>query len=234
MQIISCQNGQLQKLVGEKINSASTKAFVTELDAIDRLLPNEGFRYGAIHEILSEPGRRAGLFFAALLAKSAGGEGIIAWSDPQEQLYPPALAVMGIDLERLLILRPGDEREELWAINECLRCPGVAVTVARVGRLSRIGARRLQLAAERGGGVGLLLREIGSEAGEYAAATRWAVRPIPGRRLLQKWEVQLVHGQGGRVGQSVILEVCRETDHVRASAAVADRQVDQKTRLQSA
>ena len=147
--------------------------------------------------------------------------GTIAWSDPRRQLYPPALAAMGIPLDHLLVLHPKDEREELWAAAECMRCRGVSATILSPRRLSRIEARRLQLAAETGGGIGILLRTLGPC--EYAAATRWLVKPIPGTRMAQRWQLQLIHGHGGRIGQCVILENSRETNHVRAFAPVADR-----------
>src|SRR2546423_471989 len=70
-------------------------------------------------------------------------------------------------------------------------------------RLTRVGARRLQLAAEAGGGVGLLLRPARS-AQHYAAATRWLVAPTCGEASVQRWRVELVHGHGGRVGRAVL------------------------------
>jgi len=101
----------------------------------------------------------------------------------------------------------------------------VAAVVAEMKpgqRLSRLEARRLQLSAERGGGVGLLLRPWGNRlSAEHAAATRWLVRPAPGERTVQRWKVQLVHGHGGRVGGVVILEHSRETNRVRAVEKLA-------------
>ena len=151
----------------------------------------------------------------------------VIWCDPKGTLYPPALAAHGIPLERLFLLHPRAAAEQTWAVAECLRCKGVAAVVAPVDyRLSRVEARRLQLSAERGGGVGILLRPADrSLASEHAAVTRWLVRPAPGERTVQRWNVQLIHGHGGRVGQAVILEHSRETNRVRAVAAVVDRRV---------
>src|SRR5690348_1940587 len=129
----------------------------------------------------------------------------LIWSDPTHQLYPPALAAHGIPPDRLLLLRPRDLEEQTWAIAECLRCRGVGAVVAAPGALSRIEARRLQLAAEQGGGVGLLLRTT-RDATHYAAATRWLVRSARGQRTVQRWNIQLLHGHGGRIGQTVCLE----------------------------
>jgi protein ImuA len=230
MRLVSCLGGELQVLSSEAVNAQRRKGFSTGLQAIDELMPGEAFSYGAIHELLSEPGEGLPLLVATMLARAASDSrnGAVVWSDPQGEsggVYPPALAAAGIPLERLFLLHPKTKTEEMWAVAECLRCPGVGATVAGFGKLSRIEARRLQLAAEMGGGVGILLRPLGAMSAEYAAATRWVVRRMPGERTVQRWTLQLIHGHGGRVGQSVILEASRETDHVCAFAAVADRSI---------
>jgi protein ImuA len=89
--------------------------------------------------------------------------------------------------------------------------------------VSRIAARRLQLAAERGGSVGILLRPTGRGDHVYAAATRWKVSPTNGERTTQRWTIQLLHGHGGRVGDTVILEWCREDNSVRSVEKLVDR-----------
>ena len=58
----------------------------------------------------------------------------------------------------------------------------------------------------------------------YAAATRWLVAPMRGERTIQRWTIQLIHGHGGRIGQTVILEWCREDNSVRAIEKLPDRQ----------
>ena len=181
--------------------------------------------HGAVHELLSDPQANSPLMAAALLTRAAIREGgAVVWSDPvwrsEGMLCPTALSDLGIPLERLIVLRPKDATQERWAIAECLRCKGVSITVAAVSRLSRVQARQFQLAAERGGGMGLLLRKVGKESACYAAATRWLVSPAPGDQATQRWKLELVHGHGGQVGQGVFLEVDRESGHVRAFPVV--------------
>ena len=139
----------------------------------------------------------------------------IVCCDPAGEIYPPALAAMGISPRLLYLLRPADAADQMWAVAECLRCKAVGAVIASPKRLSRTEARKLQLSAERGGGIGLLLRTFG-QAPHYAAATRWLVGPIPGERTVQRWNIQLIHGPGGRVGQSICLELCRRTGEVSA------------------
>jgi hypothetical protein len=233
-------------------------ALATGLPALDALAPGGALARGVVHELLADPAEGTPLFVAMVLARGAMGEvgsggwrvegeeaagtpslpftlhsplstSSIVWCDPRRELYPPALAAHGISLDRLFLLRPGSNAEQTWAVAECLRCKGVGAVVAPVGYpLSRVEARRLQLSAERGGGIGLLLRPVGRASAEHAAATRWLVRPAPGERTVQRWSIQLVHGHGGRVGQSVILEHSRETNRVRAVEQLADRAGEKK------
>ena len=205
--------------------------FCTGLRAFDELAPAGTFRRGAAHELLSEPRQPAPQSVALCLALAACRRkdtcGTVVWSDPTRAVYPPALAAAGLDLRQLILIRPASSADELWALAECLRCPGVGATIAHVGRLTRVEARRLQLAAGRGGGVGLFLRSADPRlTAHYAAATRWLTRPVPGSDDVQRWSVELVHGHGGRVGESVLLEVSRDTGTihaVRPPAAMADR-----------
>ena len=95
--------------------------------------------------------------------------------DSEKTFYPPAAAALGIDLKRLILVRPGKKiacpkierptksllREEagtetLWALEQTLQSRGVAVTFCRLERINAQVFRRLQLAAERGGGLGFL------------------------------------------------------------------------------
>jgi len=212
--------------------TAAPSAFRAGLNELNHLAPGGAFQYGAVHELLWRGRLAAPGSFALLLAKAAQSEeGAIVWSDPRRQLHPPALSAAGIDLRRLLLLRCANRSEELWTLAECLRCRGVSVTVAAAEYLSRIEARRLQLAAERGGGVGLFMRPYTPGISSYyAAATRWLIQPAPGSDQVQRWNVQLLHGHGGQIGKVLLLEVDRETRQWRASppsmcasAALADR-----------
>ena len=49
-------------------------------------------------------------------------------------------------------------RDELWALDQALRCPGVSAVWTWIDRLDPPAFRRLQLAAETGRTLGLLVR----------------------------------------------------------------------------
>jgi protein ImuA len=204
---------------------APDRTFSTGLEALDSLAPGGAWQCGAVHELLSPRGASLPKSVALLLARAAQRDGgAIVWNDPARELYPPAVVGGEIDPRRFIFLRCSEPADLLWALAECLRCRGVSATVACVASLSRVQARRLQLAAERGGGVGIFMRPfLQGRQVPYAAATRWLVEPAPGDSGAQRWRMELVHGHGGQVGKSILLEVDRETRIVRASAAMADR-----------
>jgi hypothetical protein len=254
MQLLSCHAGKLLKVDSAELRGGATggeRAISTGLEALDALLPNRALARGALHEILWDAPHPRPLFFAACLARfscrvadsaasacvrsvksksrrDACTTGRIVWCDPRRELYPPALAAAGISLDQLLLLRPKTAEDEIWALAECLACRGVAATIAQPPPLSRVQVRRLQLAAERGGGAGLLLRPHEATATHHAAATRWLVQPARGERTVQRWKIQLIHGHGGRLHESVYLEYSRDphqpqADRVRAVSELADR-----------
>lgn len=243
MQLISCHDGRLLTLEGARLSACRADGFRTGLEPLDALAPGGSFARGAVHELLCEPSHGTPSFVAMILARGAARGPLadsrinnadsqnashpLIWSDPRQEIYPPALASHGIPLTQLLLLRASME-DQIWAVTECLRCKGVGAVVATIPALSRLEARRLQLAAETGGGVAILLRPAGRGSQVYAAATRWLVKPAPGERTIQRWTVQFLHGHGGRLGQAVTLEYCRENHLVRALEMLADRS-DQKT-----
>jgi len=253
MQLITAHSGQLQSLLASQLPPARHSSFVTGLEALDALAPNGCFVRGAIHELLSPPSMPAPLTLALLLARSAAEGSIenqksvlskvegskiknaIVWLDPKRCLYPPALAAAGIDLSRFFILRPQDSMQT-WSLAEVLRCRGVGAAIALVGKMMRVQARKLQLAAETGSSTGILLRPAGKTSAVYAAATRWLVEPARGERTVQRWKIQLLHGHGGRVGQCVYLENCREREtanSMRATDPLADRSPETQVRRAS-
>ena len=59
---------------------------------------------------------------------------------------------------QLYVIRPDSEADEIWAIDQALRCPGVAAVVGWPQRVAATPLRRWQLAAKASGVVGLFVR----------------------------------------------------------------------------
>ncbi len=157
----------------------------TGCEALDRLLPGGAFAAGMLVEWLAE-GRGSGAgSLAMVVARQAvlQRQGSLVVVDRWRRFYPPAAVAWGIDPSKLIIVQgdtvQGDTvrgdtvrgdtvrgdttkkmaaQEELWAIDQALRCPGVSAVWTWIDRLDPRAFRRLQLAAETGQTLGLLVR----------------------------------------------------------------------------
>ncbi len=97
------------------------------------------------------------------------GHRYIVLIDTAKDFYPPAAWQYGLTLDRLVIIRPATEREAFWATEQVLRCSGVAAVIASLTNLEEPLSRRLQLAAESSGCIGLLLRSTSRRVKSFAA-----------------------------------------------------------------
>src|SRR3546814_19994911 len=73
-------------------------------------------------------------------------------------LVAPVLAQAGLPPDRVIYVEAGDDKTVLACVEEGLRHGGLGAVVAEIGRLSMTASRRLQLAAEGTGAIGLALR----------------------------------------------------------------------------
>ncbi|TDH61877.1 hypothetical protein E2C06_14100 [Dankookia rubra] len=170
-------------------------------DAIDQRLPGGGLARAAVHEVLAaDPGAAAG-FCGLLLARARG---TVLWIAAEPDAWPPGLARFGLSPADLVLVQAPRRQDALWAMEESLRCPGIAGALLAADGLDLTTARRLQLAAEAGGAIGLLLRPDGeAEAGATAALTRWRVGALAGTGGAHdlgdpRWSLELLRGRGVR------------------------------------
>ena len=112
---------------------------------------------------------------------SAGGTLVVV--ERQRQFYPPAAVWLGIAPRRLLLVHADERADHDWALNQALRCPAVAAVLAWPetlgGRLDDRTFRRLQLAAEESGSLGLFIRPASVRHEPSWADVRWLVEPRP-------------------------------------------------------
>jgi protein ImuA len=182
------QVARLAKLVEGAVADAprtESAVFSTGCRGLDRCLPEGGLARGTVIEWLAAgPGAGAGLLAlaAAREAQQAWAErggGAVAIIDRQRDFYPPAAAAWGLDLANTLVVHPASEADERWAIDQALRCEHLAAVVAWPRRLDGRTFRRLQLAAEANGTVGLLVQPWETRRDPSWSHVRWVVRPRP-------------------------------------------------------
>lgn len=207
----------------------------TALPPLDEALGG-GFATAAVHEFLLERDA-AGLTLAwHVAARAAAAAGWILYLDSAADFYPPAAALLGVPLERLLVVRPRNSRDALWVCEQALRCRAVATVLAPLADLPAQASRRLQLAAELGGGLGLLLRSA-ARASPTFVTTRLRLAPAAPQSFsraaarygpctparLRRLEVTILKIREGAPPPPFVLELTDAPHLVPAPALAADR-----------
>jgi protein ImuA len=152
-----------EHLLALEEGEASCQRVSSGVEALDRLLPGDGLGRGRLVEWLAE-GRGSGAGTLAILAareacREARGRGrLLVVVDRQGCFYPPAAAAWGVDVAQMIVLRPTNEHDEQWAVDQALRCRGVGAVLAWPGHIAPRTFRRWQLAARQGGVLGCLVR----------------------------------------------------------------------------
>jgi len=170
---------------------------------IDRHLPEGGLARGALHEVLAaDPG--AGVAFSAsILGRLAGP---VLWIAPTaDAVWPPGLQTLGLCVSRLILVQYRQPAEGLWALEEALRSPALQGAVLQIPHLDLTAARRLQLATEATGSLGLLLRPATAAQGPSNALTRWRVAARPEPRARPAWQLDLLRCRGGQPGSWAVV-----------------------------
>jgi hypothetical protein len=128
----------------------------TDRPELNRILPGGGLRRGSLVELLGECGAETvAAIFTRALCRSPG---MVVVMDGSGEFYPPALTSWGVPFERLMIVRPQNDADALWAADQALRSRAAVVVWFWRDRLAPHDFRRLRLSAEEGGAVGLLFK----------------------------------------------------------------------------
>jgi protein ImuA len=185
-------------------------------------LPEGGLPAGALVELLAaDPGGGAWTLALLLAEQVRGYHKALVVEDAHGWFYPPAASRLGVDLGKCIVVRPVSSRDGAAAIRQALHCPAVGAALGWFARLDPSEGRRLQLAAERGGGVGFLLRPATAVRTPSFAALRLLVHPVPAPDFARRVGVDFVRCRGAAGGQSLVLEIDDATGHVRVPAGVA-------------
>jgi protein ImuA len=206
---------------------------------IDGALPGGGLPLGRWHELTGEglelETATAAAAIAALMAAPLADKGAVVWVMRRDDLYAPGLEGLGFPASRLIQVRARDEAQALAAFEDALATAGVAAVIGEAEDVDLTAGRRLQLACERRGATGFVVRRrpFGGRGkgagGGSAAATRWKVacapsEPEPGEPGLgaSRWMLDLERCRGGRPGAWIV----EQTDGpypLRVVAELGDR-----------
>jgi protein ImuA len=231
---IDALQAQIEKIQGRTRCAKSVLPF--GIPEIDSRLPGGGLALGALHEIAGGgngaiDGAAAALFGAGVAARTKGK---VLWCVTRLDLFAPALAQAGLACDRVIYVEAGDDKAVLACMEEGLRHGGLGAVVAEVARLSMTASRRLQLAAEGTGSLGIALRRWRrqAEAADFgqptAATTRWRVSVMPSTALpvpglgRHRWLVELIRARAGE-SADFELEACDDTGRLALPADLVNR-----------
>lgn len=169
----------------------------TGFDALDAMLPGGGWPHPGLIEILAaRPGIGALRLLLPALAALGRLQQWLIWVAPPHQPNAPALEAAGIELSRVLVIDvdgappPGGRaprqqttaEREFWAFEQALRFTDAGAALYWPGALAPLALRRLQLACEAGGTLGILFRPVDCAAQASPAALRLLLSPVSGNR----------------------------------------------------
>lgn len=172
------------------LQSAGTFSYAQNALALDRQV---ALRKGRIHEV-SGPG--ADMF--AILAAAEQARGIV-WMGLYRDIISlcPTGVQAYLDIKDMILVEAVSRGELLWAADQALRAQGsFCVILEMPDMLSLKESRRLQLAAEQGGGIGLILLRGGVSTS--AAQTRWYCAPTVATTPTWNWRCE--KGKNGETG----------------------------------
>lgn len=205
------------------------------LSQIDQRLPGGGLALGCLHEVAgggngAVDGAAAALFAAGVAARARGK---VLWCVTRQDLFAPALAQAGLLPGRVIFVEAGDEKALLACMEEGLRHGGLGAVVGEVARLSMTASRRLQLAAEGSGTIGLAVRrwrraiEVADFGQPTASVTRWRVSVLPSVSLpvpgvgRPRWLLELIRCRAGESADFEV-EACDAQGRIALFSEMAD------------
>jgi len=184
----------------------------TGLDAglgpIKYAFPGNSFPLGAIHEFISlnaEAATASYGFIAGIISSLMRNRGALLWISATRNIFPPALQSFGIAPDKIIFIDLQKDKEVLWAMEEALKCKGLAAVVGEIKELDFTTSRRLQLAVESSKSTGFILRKDPTNIQTTACVTRWQISSIkseletgmPGVGF-PRWNVELLKVRNGK------------------------------------
>ncbi len=180
------------------------------LGAVEDAFPNGCFPIGAIHEFIGTQPEHAAVsvgFMAGLLANLMKSGGVCVWVSTSRALFPPGLKTFGANPEHVIFIDLQKEKDLLWAMEEALKCEGLAAVVGEIQDMGFTASRRLQLAVEQSRVTGFLLRFGHRKPTANACVARWRITSLPSIQEdglpgvgFPRWNVELLKIRNGKPG----------------------------------
>jgi len=191
---------------------------------------------GWVHELWAEKPLDMGAATGLLLASVPDGDSPVLWiTSPMVARehglpYGPGLKAVGLDPARLILVRPREQRDTLWTIEEGLKVRGLAAVIGEVGAVDLKASRRLAITAREHGTKALMLVRS-TEVPASAAFSRFQLTALesaeprfdahaPGPARLM---AELIKHRGGKRPENYCMEWQHASHRFHLVAAMADR-----------
>ncbi len=194
------------------------------LPGLERLLGEAGWPRGCLVEWLAEGCGTGSTGLALWASREAWRDSLLVMIDSRRELHAPAAMPFAVDLSRAVFIRPEHQADALWSLEQALRTRGIGAVVCDVEKLSSQVCRRLQLAAESSGALGILMRPAQARGQPSFAEYRFLVQPLPpppnqsDAAVSRRWRVELVRARRQFAERSVIVEFSNGPDDLRVVA----------------
>lgn len=200
-------------------------------EELDALLPGGGWPAAGVCELLHDyQGIGEFRLLAPALAHLSQTQGrwLLLVSPPYIP-YPPALVQTGINLSRIVITHPTNERDYLWVMEKALSSQSCSAVVAWPGKLRSKQIRRLQVASKDGDSWGILFRPLKEAVNPSPAELRLRVSPAPRYGDNSTIKVRILKRKGGWESDDLIIHFDDELQ--RPMPDFSEMQIDQNPDL---
>jgi hypothetical protein len=192
-------------------------ALRTGLPEVDDL---GAFRLGGGVELCGEEASGRTTLALSLVAAAGRQQRLSAWVDGPAELYPPAALSLGVELPRLLIVRPRAPRQLVWSAVQLLRSGAftcVVLDVTHTGVVpSLVDCKKLLDAARAGGSLLVMLTSLTAPAQGLVRLTLRLHRPPA---LEGPSHLRCLEGGRGRETAAAAVDVAYELDTQRGRRA---------------
>jgi protein ImuA len=213
---------QMQRIQapGRSVGNEPEPCFSAGGSVLNAMLPQGGLRRGTIVQWVGDANDSGAASLATIAAAEiaaseiSGGKPLVIFNCGKT-FYPPAAISFGIPADRMIVVQKQPhhiQADMMWAIDQALRCDAVAAVWAEIGPwLNDRDARRLQLAAEAGGTVGLFVRPTAVRGRPSFADVSWYVSSLARKQVdasaARRLRVQVDRCRGGAEGATALVEI---------------------------
>ena len=211
-------------------NSVPMRGIATGFQALDALLPDQGWPAGGLTELMLPSSGIGELRLLAPALKQLSqaehwAKRWIVWVNPPFTLHAPALVHLGIATQHILLVHPQTHKDSLWAVEHACKSGTCSTVLAWLDehKLRPTDTRRLQLASKSGGTWTCLFRSHRSAQAPSMAELRLLLRPATADEL----QVDIVKRRGGWPVANVSLPIAAVTDTHQPAAEMIAAQLKQ-------